>query len=83
MEESLGIAPRLSLDAHDELRGQKLQEIAVELLSPEEGGVGVEVVALQELRSVRINWLALEAAFERCSATGTESILRSRLSSTS
>jgi hypothetical protein len=41
MDEMLGIAPQLSLDAH-ELRGQKLQEIAVELLR-QKRGVGVEV----------------------------------------
>jgi hypothetical protein len=42
MDEMLGIAPQLSLDAHGELRGQKLQEIAVELLRQKKG-VGVEV----------------------------------------
>jgi hypothetical protein len=42
MDEMLGIAQQLSLDAHDELRGQKLQEIAVELLR-QKRGVGVEV----------------------------------------
>jgi hypothetical protein len=42
MDEMLGIASQLSLDAHDELRGQKLQEIAVELLR-QKRGVGVEV----------------------------------------
>jgi hypothetical protein len=42
MDEMLGIAPQLSLDAHGELRGQKLQEIAVELLR-QRRGVGVEV----------------------------------------
>jgi hypothetical protein len=42
MDEMLGLAPQLSLDAHGELRGQKLQEIAVELLRQEKG-VGVEV----------------------------------------
>jgi hypothetical protein len=42
MDEMLGIAPQLSLDAHGELRGQKLQEIAVELLRQKKG-TGVEV----------------------------------------
>ena len=42
MDEMLGLAPQLSLDAHGELRGQKLQEIAVELLRQQKG-VGVEV----------------------------------------
>jgi hypothetical protein len=42
MDEMLGLAPQLSLDAQGELRGQKLQEIAVELLR-EKRGVGVEV----------------------------------------
>jgi hypothetical protein len=42
MDEMLGLAPQLSLDAHGELRGQKLQEIAVELLRQKKG-VGVEV----------------------------------------
>lgn len=42
MDEMLGIAPQLSLEAQGELRGQKLQEIAVELLR-EKRGVGVEV----------------------------------------
>ena len=42
MDEMLGLAPQLSLEAHGELRGQKLQEIAVELLRQEEGaGVAV------------------------------------------
>lgn len=42
MDEMLGIAPQLSLDAHEELRGQKLQEIAVELLR-QKRGVGAVV----------------------------------------
>lgn len=42
MNEMLGIAPQLSLDAQGELRGQKLQEIAVELLRQKKGA-GVEV----------------------------------------
>jgi hypothetical protein len=42
MDEMLGIAPQLSLDTRGELRGQKLQEIAVELLRQKKG-VGVEV----------------------------------------
>jgi hypothetical protein len=42
MDEMLGIAPQLSLDGHSELRGQKLQEIAVELLRQQKG-VGIEV----------------------------------------
>jgi len=42
MDEMLGIAPQLSLEAQGELRGQKLQEIAVELLR-EEKGAGVTV----------------------------------------
>lgn len=42
MDEMLGVAPQLSLDAHGELRGQKLQEIAVELLRQKKGaGVAV------------------------------------------
>lgn len=41
MDEMLGLAPQLSLDAQSELRGQKLQEIAVEMLRQK--GVGVEV----------------------------------------
>lgn len=42
MDEMLGIAPQLSLDSHGELRGQKLQEIAVELLRTKRGpGVAV------------------------------------------
>jgi hypothetical protein len=42
MDEILGIAPQLSLDAHGELRGQKLQEIAVEILRQKKGaGVAV------------------------------------------
>jgi hypothetical protein len=42
MDEMLGIASQLSLDAHGELRGQKLQGIAVELLRQEKGaGVAV------------------------------------------
>jgi hypothetical protein len=42
MDEMLGIAPQLSLDAQGELRGQKLQEIAVELLRQRKGpGVAV------------------------------------------
>ncbi|HEY2741130.1 MAG TPA: hypothetical protein VGI69_02985 [Gaiellaceae bacterium] len=42
MDEVLGTAPQLSLDARGELRGQRLQEIAVELLRQEKG-VGVDV----------------------------------------
>jgi hypothetical protein len=42
MDEMLGIAPQLSLDTHEELRGQKLQEIAIELLR-QKRGVGVDV----------------------------------------
>ncbi len=42
MDEMLGLAPQLSLEAHGELRGQKLQEIAVELLR-QKRGAGVEV----------------------------------------
>lgn len=42
MDEMLGIAPQLSLEAHGELRGQKLQEIAVALLQ-EKRGAGVAV----------------------------------------
>ena len=42
MDEMLGIAPQLSLEAHGELRGLKLQEIAVELLR-EKKGAGVAV----------------------------------------
>lgn len=42
MDEMLGLAPQLSLEAQGELRGQKLQEIAVEFLR-EKKGVGVEV----------------------------------------
>ncbi len=42
IDEMLGLAPQLSLDAHGELRGQKLQEIAIQLLR-EKKGTGVEV----------------------------------------
>lgn len=42
MDEMLGIAPQLSLDAQGELRGAKLQEIAIELLR-EKKGAGVAV----------------------------------------
>ena len=42
MDEMLGLAPQLSLEAHRELRGQKLQEIAIELLR-QKRGAGVEV----------------------------------------
>jgi hypothetical protein len=42
MDEMLGLAPQLSLDAHGELRGQRLQEIAIQLLR-EQKGAGVEV----------------------------------------
>lgn len=42
MDEMLGLAPQLSLDTHGELRGHKLQEIAVELLRQKRGS-GVEV----------------------------------------
>jgi hypothetical protein len=42
MDEMLGLAPQLSLEAQGELGGQKLQEIAVQLLR-EKKGVGVEV----------------------------------------
>jgi hypothetical protein len=42
MDEMLGIAPQLSLDAQGELRGGKLQEIAIELLRQKKGaGVAV------------------------------------------
>jgi hypothetical protein len=42
MDEMLGIEPQLSLEAHGELRGQKLQEIAVEILRQRKGaGVAV------------------------------------------
>lgn len=38
MDEMLGLAPQLSLDAlHGELRGQRLREIAVELLRQKKG----------------------------------------------
>ena len=42
MDEMLGLAPQLSLDAHGALRGQRLQEVAVELLRQKKG-VGVQV----------------------------------------
>jgi hypothetical protein len=42
MDEMLGIAPQLSLEAQSELCDQKLQEIAVELLR-EKKGAGVAV----------------------------------------
>lgn len=42
IDEMLGVAPQLSLDASGELRGQKLQEIAIELLRQKKG-TGVEV----------------------------------------
>jgi hypothetical protein len=42
MDEMVGIAPQLSLDAQGELRGGKLQEIAVEFLRQKKGtGVAV------------------------------------------
>lgn len=42
MDEMLAIAPQLSLEAQGELRGQKLQEIAVQLLRDKKGaGVAV------------------------------------------
>jgi hypothetical protein len=42
MDEMLGIASQLSLEAQGELRGQKLQEVAVELLRQKKGaGVAV------------------------------------------
>ncbi len=41
MDEMLGFAPQLSLDAHGELRGQKLQEIAVEVLRQKKGAGAV------------------------------------------
>ena len=37
IDEMLGDAPQLSLDAHGELRGQKLQEIAIDLLRQKRG----------------------------------------------
>lgn len=42
MDELIGRSPQLTLDAHGELRGQKLQEIAVELLRQKKGA-GVDV----------------------------------------
>lgn len=42
MDELVGLSPQLSLEAHGELRGQKLQEIAVELLR-QERGAGVAI----------------------------------------
>lgn len=43
MDEMLGLAPQLSLEAlHGELRGQRLREIAVELLRQKKG-IGVTV----------------------------------------
>jgi hypothetical protein len=42
MDEMLGLAPQLSLEAHGELRGHRLQEIAVEVLRQKKGP-GVEV----------------------------------------
>ncbi len=42
MDEMLGLSPQLTLEAHGELRGQKLQEIAVELLR-QKRGAGVAV----------------------------------------
>ena len=42
MDEMLGTAPQLSLEAQGELRGQRLQEIAVELLR-QNRGAGVAV----------------------------------------
>jgi hypothetical protein len=41
MDEILGLAPQLSLDAYGELRGQRLQEIAVELLRQKKGNGAV------------------------------------------
>jgi hypothetical protein len=37
MDEMIGLAPQLSIDAQGDLRGQKLQEIAVELLRQKKG----------------------------------------------
>lgn len=37
MDEMLGLSPQLSLEAHSELRGQRLREIAVDLLRREKG----------------------------------------------
>lgn len=37
MDEMLGLSPQLSLEAHGELRGQRLREIAVDLLRQEKG----------------------------------------------
>ncbi len=42
IDEMLGVAPQLSLEAQGELRGQKLREIAVELLRKKKGP-GAEV----------------------------------------
>jgi hypothetical protein len=42
MDEMLGFAPQLSLDAHGELRGQRLREVAVELLR-QKRGAGAEI----------------------------------------
>lgn len=42
IDEMLGTAPQLSLEAHGDLRGQRLQEIAVELLRQKKGA-GVTV----------------------------------------
>lgn len=42
MDEMLGLAPQLSLEAHGELRGHRLQEIAIEVLRQKKGP-GVEV----------------------------------------
>jgi len=37
MEAMLGLAPQLSLDAHDALRGQRLREVALEILRQKKG----------------------------------------------
>jgi hypothetical protein len=42
IDELLGLAPQLSLDALGEIRGRKLQEVAVEILRHEQG-IGAEV----------------------------------------
>lgn len=49
MDEMLGLAPQLSLEAHGALRGQKLQEIAVEVLRQKGAGTVVHYREWYEL----------------------------------
>lgn len=68
MEEMLGLAPQLALEAqYEDLRGQRLREIAVELLR-QRRGVGAEIhymdwFALLEAEGVRIGGKNRTATF--------------------